>query len=77
MGWEYLVVLVVAAVVSIALAPKPQQPKPPELSDVEAPTAEEGVAIRVIFGDCWVKGPNVVWYGDLRTTPIVKKGGKK
>ena len=72
-----LVVLAAALVVSVALAPKPPAPKPPELSDLQAPTAEEGRAIPVVFGDAWIKGSNVVWYGDLRSTAITKKSGKK
>lgn len=75
--WAYVAVLIVSVIISYALAPKPPAPKPPELSDVEAPTAEEGKAIPVIFGDVWIRGSNVVWYGDLRTTPITKKSGKK
>lgn len=74
--WEIAAYLLVAAIVSIALAPKPPQPKAPALEDIDAPTAEEGRAIAVAFGDVWVTGPNVIWYGDLRTTPIVKKGKK-
>jgi hypothetical protein len=74
--WEYVVVLIVAAIISVALAPKPPKPKPPSLEDIDAPTAEEGRAIPVIFGDVWITGPNVIWYGDLRTTPIVKSGKK-
>jgi len=70
-------ILVAALVISVALAPKPPAPKPPELSDLQAPTAEEGKAIPVVFGDAWVKGSNCVWYGDLRSTPIQKKAGKK
>jgi hypothetical protein len=77
MGWEYVAYLAIALIVGYALSPKPPAPKPPELSEVEAPTAEEGKPIGVVFGDVWVRSPNVVWYGDLGTTPIVKKGGKK
>ena len=46
----YLVVIVVAALVSVALAPKPLEPKPASQSDVDAPTAEEGRPIPVVFG---------------------------
>ena len=73
----YLVVIVVAALVSVALAPKPPAPKPAELSDLDAPTAEEGRPIPVVFGTVLITGPNVVWAGDLRVDPIQKKGGKK
>ncbi len=77
MPWVYLAIIVASLIISAALAPKPPKPRPPEISDVDAPTAEEGKAIPVVFGTVWVTGPNVVWYGDLRTTPIKKSGGKK
>ena len=46
----YLVVIVVAALVSVALAPKPPELQTSVLSDVDAPTAEEGRPIPVVFG---------------------------
>lgn len=73
----HLIIIVVSALISMALAPKPPRPKPAELSDVDAPTAEEGRPIPVVFGMVLIKGPNVVWYGDLAAEPIKKKGGKK
>lgn len=75
--WGYLAVLVIAAVVSIALAPKPPRPKPAALDELDAPTAEEGRPIGVVFGEVTVRSANVVWYGDLGSTAIRKKGGKK
>lgn len=73
----YLIVLAASLLISYALAPKPPVPKPAALSDFDVPTAEEGRPIPVIFGEVWVTGSNVLWYGDLRSTPIRKKGGKK
>jgi hypothetical protein len=73
----FLIILVVSAVVTQALMPKPEQPKPAELADFDAPTAEEGRPIPVVFGTVRVTGPNVLWYGDLYTKAIKKKGGKK
>jgi hypothetical protein len=73
----YIVVLLVAAVLAVALAPKPQMPKPASLSDFDIPTAEQGRPIPVIFGTVTVTGPNVLWYGNLRVEPIKKAGGKK
>jgi uncharacterized membrane protein len=75
--WVQLVIMIVSALISYALAPKPPQPKPASLTDFDAPTAEEGRPIPVVFGTVWIKGPNVLWYGDLRSVPIRKKGGKK
>lgn len=77
MEWVYLAILITSVILSVALAPKPPQPKPPEISDIDAPTAEEGRAIPVVFGTAWITGPNVIWHGDLKTTPIKKSGGKK
>lgn len=74
--WGYIAVLVISAFISYAMAPKPPNQKPPSLDDVDAPTAEEGKPFAVVFGTVWMTGPNVIWYGDLRTTPIKKKAGK-
>jgi hypothetical protein len=76
MLWN-LVIYVVSALISAALAPKPPAPKPAELSDLDAPTADEGRPIPVVFGMVLIRGANVVWYGDLEAEPIKKKGGKK
>lgn len=73
----YLIVLVVSSLISYALAPKPPKPKPAALEDFDIPVAEQGRPVPVIFGTVLVKGPNVLWYGDLRSTAIKAKGGKK
>ena len=73
----YLVVLIAAAAISYALAPKPAPPKPASLEDFDVPTAEQGREIAVVFGTVTVTGPNVIWYGNLNSAPITKEGGKK
>lgn len=75
--WLYIAVFVVALAVSYAMTPKPQSQPPAGLGDIKAPTAEEGREIPVLFGTRDIEGPNVVWYGDLKTVAIRKKGGKK
>jgi hypothetical protein len=75
--FTYFIVLVVSTAISIALAPKPPSPKPATLADFDVPTAEEGRPIPVVFGTKVIRGANVVWYGDLSTQAIRKKGGKK
>ncbi len=70
--WVQIIVMIVLAVISYALAPKPPKPKPPSLEDFSAPTAEEGRSIPVVFGTVWIRDPNVIWYGDLRTEPVRK-----
>lgn len=77
MAWFFVAVFVVGLVVSYSSMPKPQSAPPAGLGDFKVPTAEEGREIPVLFGTRDILAPNVVWYGDLRTNPIRKKGGKK
>jgi hypothetical protein len=77
MAWFYLIYFVVALVISFAMQPKPQSQKPAGIGDIQAPTAEEGREIAVLFGTREITGPNIVWYGDLRVVALKKKGGKK
>ena len=77
MAWVYALYFVVALVISYSLTPKPQNAKPAGLEEIQAPTAEVGREIPVLFGTRDLTGPNVVWYGDLRTVPVKKSGGKK
>ncbi len=74
--WFYAIVLLLSIVLSVAMRPKPQSQKPPALADFQVPTAEEGREVLVIFGEVWVEDPNVLAFGDLRTTPIKASGGK-
>ncbi len=77
MPWTTILIWIATTLIQYLLAPKPPAPKAAELKDFDAPTADEGRPIPVVFGTVLVKSPNVVWYGDLRTTPIKSKGGKK
>lgn len=70
-----LIIFIIALAVAIACQPKPSDPAPASFSDINAPTAEPGRAIPVVFGTVLVKCPNVVWYGDLGYSPI-RSGGK-
>ena len=75
--WIQLAIMVVAALVASAMAPKPPIPKPASLADFDVPTAEEGRKIAKVFGEYVIPDPNVLWYGDLTSVAIQKKGGKK
>ncbi len=66
----YLAIIVVAAFVSYAMAPKPPSPKPAVLADFDVPTAEESREIPVVFGTVTITGPNCIWYGNLRAEQI-------
>ena len=72
-----LILLVASYFLYATLTPKPPAPRPAELTDFDAPTADEGRPIPVVFGAVLLTGPNVVWYGDLVTEPIKSSGGKK
>lgn len=74
MAWWFIVVFIAAFAIAYATMPKPQAP---ELGTVDGPTAEEGRSIPVLFGTRWIKQANIVWYGDISTTAVKKKGGKK
>ena len=76
MFW-YVFVFVATFALAYAFQPKPQSRPPAGLNEIKAPTAEEGREIPVLFGTRDIEGPNVVWYGHLRTVAIKKKGGKK
>jgi hypothetical protein len=75
--WFFIALFVAALVVSYATMPKAQSQKPAGLSEIQAPVAEDGIEIPVLFGTRDLNGPNVVWYGDLKTVAIKSKGGKK
>jgi hypothetical protein len=76
--WNVLAAVAINLVLSYLLRPGPPDPPPPAgLDEVDVPTADEGGAIPVLFGRRHMRAPNVVWYGDLRATPIKSSGGKK
>lgn len=72
---QFLVLLALSAIMFIAsqlLAPKPdiEDARPKGLGDFSFPTATEGRQVPVIWGRVEVKGPNVIWFGDLRVEEI-------
>jgi hypothetical protein len=74
--WPQLIILVVAAILSYALTPKPQAPVAATLDDVSIPTTEIGVPVGVVFGEVWIDDSHILWYGDLSNSPIYASGGK-
>ena len=75
--WTYVIMLALSLIASYAMRPKTQTTPPKGLDEVTAPTAEVGREIPVLFGRRAIYGANVVWYGDLATSPIKSKDGKK
>ena len=76
--WQFIADLVIGLVRSYMLS-KPSLPdvEPAGLDELTVPTAQAGREIPVVFGTRDIQSPNVVWYGDLRTTPIKSEGSKK
>lgn len=70
----YLVVLIVAAIIAYAMAPKPPAP---EASKGKVPDAEDGKSIIRVYGTVWVEDPIVLGFKTMGEDPIKKKGGKK
>jgi len=77
--WNLILTWIATAVIAYALRPKPKTstPTPATIADFDVPTAEDGREIPVLFGTREVQGPNVVWYGDMRTEAIKAEVGKK
>jgi hypothetical protein len=76
--WPQIGIWVATSVLGYLFRPKPPGPPPPaNLADIKVPTAEEGREIGVLFGTRDISTQNCVWHGDLKVTPIRKKGGKK
>jgi hypothetical protein len=74
MGYVYFAIVVIA--LAYALQPKPAAQKPPSLSEIDVPTAEQGKPIPKVFGRVIVQSPNIIWYGDLGYRKIKSSGGK-
>lgn len=70
----YIVVLIVAAIIAYAMAPKPPTP---EQQKGKVPDAEDGKSIIRIYGEVWVEDPIVLGFKTMGADPIKKKGGKK
>jgi uncharacterized membrane protein YkvA (DUF1232 family) len=73
-----LIIAIIIALVSYLLAPKPPRPTDavPQTPD-GIPTIDDTAVVGVLFGTRVLKQNNVVWYGDLKTTPIkLSSGGK-
>jgi len=72
-----IVLLIASVVISAALAPSQQPPKPAAYDDFDFPQSEEGTPQAVTFGDCWSEDWMVLTYGNYRTTSIDGDSGKK
>lgn len=71
--WFFLILAVSFVLALSVRMPAPKARPPAGLGDFNFPTAEEGREIPVVFGTRDVQGPNVVWYGHLKSVAIKKK----
>jgi len=71
--WQILI-LVVSALISYALRPKPPRP---EVQKASAPVVEDGKHQVRFYGTVWVDDSIVLGFKQMGTDPIRKKGGKK
>jgi len=64
---------------SLLLIPKPKTPKAddPVPGELTATTVDASSPVAILFGTRLLKQPNLIWYGDIGTTPIVQEGGGK
>lgn len=74
--YAILAITVATAVYSYYTMRKMQKKNRPEASQLDGSLADEGVSFSSIFGSPHIHG-NIVWKGDLSTTPIKTKSGKK
>lgn len=65
MGWFIPLLLAIAFnVIAYLLAPKPPKVQPPEVKDLDDPTADASRKIPVLFGTIPIKGVNVIAFHD-------------
>ena len=69
-----LAVMLVAALISYAMRPKP---KDSPVAKASVPVTEDGKSIRRIYGEVWIDDSIVLGFKQTGTTPIKAKGGKK
>ncbi len=75
--WTALGLGLLFSYLSYLLRPKPKAPPAGQIEESGVPMATAARPIPKIYGTVWVKSPNVVWYGDLKTEPIRKETGFK
>lgn len=63
-----VIIAIVMALLSYALMPRPKPAKPDASAGLDAPTAEAGKPVCVVFGTVTIQDPNCLWYGDVSTT---------
>lgn len=70
--WNYLIKLLIVAVVSSVLRPKTQTLKPASMDELTLPTTEFGRTIIKVWGRRRIRDPHLNYYGDFKTEAIKK-----
>ncbi len=71
------IALVASFIITSLTMKRPPAPRATTLDDFEVPQVDEGTPHAVVFGDVWLEGWQVLWYGNYRSKKIKAKGGKK
>lgn len=69
---QFVVVLILMIIMDVT-RPVPAPPRRPGLDEFQVTTAAQDRRIPVFWGDCWLRGPNLVWYGDLKIEKVKEK----
>lgn len=70
-----IVISLIISAIAYALSPKPKVTSP-VAGSLDVPMPQLGQPVSVVFGQCWLKGAAVSYYGNALTTPIKAEGGK-
>jgi hypothetical protein len=71
-----LILIVASVLISSLLVHTGKQQKPATIKDFDIPQVDEGTPQAVLFGQCWNKGWQCLWYGELATKKIKAKTSK-
>lgn len=73
--WLNLLLVLVSFIGLSLLAPKPKNEtaRASRLDDINFPHATDGAPVPLIIGTVRQKGPNTLWYGDFKSSAIIKK----
>ena len=72
--WVQIAIIIVSMILSYSTRQKPTKPDPAKAS---APTTDEGLSRRRIYGTVWIDDSIVLGFKEIGTDPIRTKGGKK
>ncbi|MDR3488616.1 MAG: hypothetical protein P4M05_27390 [Bradyrhizobium sp.] len=69
--------LIASYAIKALITPATENPKAAALGDFSFPQTEEGTPQSVVFGDVWIEDWTVLWYGNMRNSPIRTSTDKK